>query len=438
MSSVVSVAAPRRSFSSAIRPRRRVPAILSGGRVSATGPKGGFPQRADRTREGEKRLRKGFRAGFAERRAGAGRKGGTTAYSAGGARAGLAAAGASPGASRIGAGAGPEGSAGATTNRPRPRIRPHFFKAHGHGNDYLVFEEGDGPVLTAEAVRRICDRRRGVGSDGIVVVEAGRRGMGRGEVAVAEGAGVGAALPGTGEVGPVRLRMFNPDGGEFERSGNGLRIAAAWLRRRRQVGGDPFPVRVGGDRVEMRVGAADQSGVRDAAVEMERAEFPVGPPFVAPGAVGRDGRVRLAVDRPKKEERVVRAVAVSIGNPHAVIFGEGWTRGEIVRLGPRIATHPAFPQGTNVQFAEPPRGRRLRIRIWERGVGHTLSSGTSACAAVAAAVRTGRLAPGRATVAMEGGAMEVTVSADWRVGLRGPVQDICTGTLAPGLLAQIP
>ncbi len=328
---------------------------------------------------------------------------------------------------------GRDAAGGAPMDRLRPRIGPRFFKAHGHGNDYLVFEEGDGPVLTGDRVRRICDRRRGVGSDGIVVVEAGGRAGQEARPGTGRGGEGDRRTALAGEAMPVGLRMFNPDGGEFERSGNGLRIAGAWLRRQRRVGDDPFPVRVGGDRIEMQVGAADGAGVRDAAVEMGRADFPDGLPFVVPGAVGRDGRIRLELAAPDGGTRVLRAVAVSIGNPHAVVFGDSWTHPGIVHFGAQIAAHRAFPQGTNVQFAEPPRGRRLRIRIWERGVGHTLSSGTSASAAAVAAMRRGLLAPGRVTVAMEGGAMEVTVSADWRVGLRGPVQDLCTGTLVPGL-----
>ncbi len=314
------------------------------------------------------------------------------------------------------------GSRGGWADRPRPRIGPHYFRAHGHGNDYLVLEEGEGPLLTVAAVQRICDRHRGPGGDGVVVVESER--------------GDSAPAPGdAGEEGLVRLRMFNPDGGEFERSGNGLRIAAAWLRRQNRVGSDPFQALVGGERVRMRISAPDRAGIFDAAVEMGRATVPAAAPFVAPDALTADGRVALELIAADSRVRTLHALPVAVGNPHAVIFGARWTHAEVVHFGPQVAVHPAFPQGTNVQFVQEPRGRRIELRIWERGVGHTLSSGTSASAAVVAAVRAGLLAPGRAIVSMEGGAMEVTVEADWRVELRGPVQEICTGTLAPGLLA---
>ena len=290
------------------------------------------------------------------------------------------------------------------------RIGPAFFKAHGHGNDYLVFEEGDGPALTPALVRRICDRHRGPGGDGIVVVEAGRRG----------------AEP--------HLRMFNPDGGAFERSSNGLRIAGVYLRRLGRVGDAPFSVVVGGDRVWLRVVGPDAGSLWDARADMGKVAFPAGPPFVAAGRVGEGGRVGLELPPcPHGGGSRVEVVAVSVGNPHAVAFRPAWTRAEVANYGPLIGTHDAFPRGTNVQFAEIPAGREVAIRIWERGVGPTTASGTSACAAAAAAVKCGFMAPGPATVVMEGGAMEVEVAADWSVRLRGPVEEVCRGELAPGL-----
>ena len=290
------------------------------------------------------------------------------------------------------------------------QVRPGFFKAHGHGNDYLVFEEGAGPALAPALVRRICDRHRGPGADGIVVIEAGG-----------------------GDTEPS-LRMFNPDGSEFERSGNGLRIAAVHLRRRGRVGDDWFSVRVGGDRVRMRVHGPGPDGSYDAVVEMGRVGFPRGAPFVQSGRVGEDGRVALSLPSPEGPGRGLEAVPVSVGNPHAVLFGEGWRRGEVEHFGALIAASDSFPQGTNVQFAEPPTGREIRIRIWERGVGPTASSGTSACAAVAAAVKSGLMSFGPAIVRMEGGDMEVDLRPDWSVRLRGPVEEVCVGELAAGFV----
>ncbi len=302
-------------------------------------------------------------------------------------------------------------------------VHPRFFKAHGHGNDYLVFEEGAGPLLTAELIRRICDRWRGPGADGLVVVQS------------------------TAGGDEARLRMFNPDGGEFERSGNGLRIAGVYLRHLGRAGDGPFPVTVGGDRIRLEVAGPDAEGVYDARADMGRITFPAGPPFVAPDRVDGRGRVALPLRRPTGERGrggsggggadvdVVEVVPVAVGNPHAVAFRGSWTRSEVEHYGPLIGTSEAFPQGMNVQFADVPAGREIAIRIWERGVGRTSASGTSACAAAAAAVRSGLVPAGPVTVQMEGGAMEVDVDPDWTVRLRGPVEEVCFGELAPGFVA---
>lgn len=292
-----------------------------------------------------------------------------------------------------------------------PRILPRFFKAHGHGNDYLVFEEEAevaGAPLTPGLVRRICDRHRGVGADGIVVVEA------------------------PGEGAEIRLRMFNPDGGEFERSGNGLRIAGVYLRRLGRVGEGWFPVTVGGDRVRVRVPGRGRGGVWAASAEMGRVGFPDGPPFVAPGRVDGRGRVTFGLPSPDGAGEVrLRAVPVSVGNPHAVVFGPRRSRAEVEHYGRLIGEDAAFPQGANVQFAEMPvGGREIRARIRERGVGWTSASGTSACAVVAAAVKTGLVPRGRVAVRMEGGEMGVELDEEWSVRLHGPVEEVCEGVLA--------
>ena len=303
-------------------------------------------------------------------------------------------------------------------------VHPRFFKAHGHGNDYLVFEEGPGLSLMPELIRRICDRWRGPGADGLVVVESTPAGA------------------------ETRLRMFNPDGGEFERSGNGLRIAGVYLRHLGRAGDGPFLVTVGGDRIRLEVAGSDVAGVYDARAEMGKVTFPAGPPFVARDRVDGRGRVALPLSRPPGERGrggsagggvdvdVVEVVPVAVGNPHAVAFRRSWTRGEVKHYGPLIGTSAAFPQGTNVQFADVPAGGEIAIRIWERGVGRTSASGTSACAAAAAAVRSGLVPAGPVTVQMEGGAMEVDVDRDWTVRLRGPVEEVCFGELAPGFCAR--
>jgi diaminopimelate epimerase len=278
-----------------------------------------------------------------------------------------------------------------------------FFKAHGLGNDYLVFEAGDDWVLDAERIVAVCDRWRGPGSDGIVLL-----------------------LDRTSR--PFPLRMFNPDGSEFERSGNGLRILAAYLAREGLVGDEPFDVSVGGDTVRLQVSCPPEHGLYDVSAQMGRAGH-------GPEAVGLDPVVLdedHALDLGGAGNPIVHPV--SIGNPHAVVFPLEWRAELIDEIGPRICVHPAFADGTNVQIARVLDGRTLEARIWERGVGPTSASGTSACAVAAAAVESGRATPGQFEVRMEGGSMEVTVTAAMEITLAGPVQEVSVGNLTKGFL----
>jgi diaminopimelate epimerase len=125
---------------------------------------------------------------------------------------------------------------------------------------------------------------------------------------------------------------------------------------------------------------------------------------------------------------------VSVGNPHAVMFSEKPTLDELRRLGPLLATHVGFAHGTNVQLARVVDSRTVDALVWERGVGHTSASGTSACAVAVAAVHTGRVPPGDIEVRMEGGTLRVRVSASLDLMLRGPVQEVATGELSDGFL----
>ena len=286
-----------------------------------------------------------------------------------------------------------------------PRAGDSFFKAHGLGNDYLVFVAGDEWSLDPAATRAVCDRWKGVGSDGIVF-----------------------QLPAAGHL--RRLRMFNPDGSEFERSGNGLRIYAAFLSSRGGVGQEPFLVEVGGDTVSMQVHARTPGGEYDVSVDMGRVSYD-------PEAVGLDARELDGAGRLHLPGGAVEITTVSVGNPHCVVFREDLSDRALDVLGPALAAHAAFAHGTNVQLAWPVGERQIRMRIWERGVGHTFASGTSSCAVAAAAVERGLVPPGDVELQMEGGALQVHVTADRNLTLRGPVREVCEGTLSPGFLASL-
>jgi len=265
-------------------------------------------------------------------------------------------------------------------------------KSHGLGNDYLVADPADLPFgITPERVKLLCDRHVGVGSDGLLV------------------------LDGYADDGEWYLRIFNPDGSQAEKSGNGIRIFSRWLfDTGRTFGHRVFWVNTpGGGSATVEVHPD-----RTVTVQMGRPEF-------------REDLVEIEVDGQR-----VPVTALSLGNPHCVIFRDRLDVPELRRLGPRIERHAAFPRRTNVQFAHSLDNVSLELLIWERGAGETRASGSSACAAVAAAHRAGLVGPD-VTARMPGGDLRVRVDADGQIFQHGPVDDVMTVSLAPDLIRRL-
>ena len=231
--------------------------------------------------------------------------------------------------------------------------------------------------------------------------------------------------------GVFRLRMFNPDGSEFERSGNGLRVFGAYLASEGRVGSAPFAVEAGGDPVHLQILGEEDSGDLDITVEMGRAQAGLREVELDAGRLDEVGRIvhpsRGAID----------FAPVTIGNPHCVLFRSALARDEFLEVAPFLSTHPAFPRGTNVQFAVRSGDRRFRALIWERGVGETSASGTSSCAIAVAAVARGLLDAGEIEVEMPGGVLQVSVSPSLETALRGPVREVCRGELLPAFLGAL-
>lgn len=278
-----------------------------------------------------------------------------------------------------------------------------FSKGHGLGNDYLVIERSALPWPLSDArVRWLCDRHRGIGSDGILVVDTGQR--------------------------PFELRIRNPDGSEAEKSGNGLRILAAWLHSRGLVRtGETFEVALVKDTVRMSVEAEADNGVLDVIVDIGRASFraeDVG--FTEATGEVLDYALGLSASS------AARINTVSLGNPHCVVFVDTLNRDDFLLRAPRLCTHPAFAHGINVQFARIAAPHRIEAWIWERGAGETLASGSSACAVACAAVRRGLVGPVTLEVVMIGGTASVSVSPSFDVRLRGPAQIVLHGEVAHG------
>ena len=251
-------------------------------------------------------------------------------------------------------------------------------KWHGLGNDYLLVERSSLPTaLTPERVKRICDYHFGVGSDGIL------------EVVSADG-------------DTAEVVIWNPDGSVAELSGNGTRIAARWLARRAGTG----EVRI---LVGPRIVRAKLRGERDVEQEM--------------GAVEVSPTETIDVNG-----EAVELTPVSVGNPHAVIQRLP-DRAELLRLGPLVENHSRFPERTNVQLVRVDGDHELTVGVWERGAGETLSSGTSAVAASAAAVANG-WCESPVTVHLAGGDLQVELR-DGQAKLTGPAEEICVVELSP-------
>ncbi len=276
-----------------------------------------------------------------------------------------------------------------------------FAKYHALGNDYLVIDPRDLPgPLTAAQARRICDRHFGIGSDGILL----------------------GPLP--AREAPFGLRIFNPDGSEAEKSGNGVRIFARHLWECGLVAGQDFAIETPGGMVRATVTDAGRS-VR---VEMGRVSFwsdeiPVAGP-----------RREVINERIVAGDRTFTFCAATIGNPHCVVPLPKIDAELARRYGPLLETHASFPNRTNVQFLNALPGGDIQIEIWERGAGYTLASGSSSCAAAAVAHRLGLCGPSVA-VHMPGGMLAIEVEDDLEVRMTGPVAKVAEGLLSEELLA---
>jgi diaminopimelate epimerase len=268
------------------------------------------------------------------------------------------------------------------------RLAP-FDKYEGLGNDFVVVEAAHEDEVSADLARALCDRRRGVGGDGVLLL-----------------------LPGAGA--DVRMRVINSDGSVPEMCGNGLRCAVLHVARKQGL-----------DRGELAV--ATDAGVRTCAFERTGDVAIVTADMGVVRVVG-DVVVEVAGER-------VALTRVDAGNPHAVTFERRVTQEELVRIGQPLSTAAAFDGGVNVELVQV-RGdaRGLDVLVWERGAGATLACGTGACAAVAAAVRKGVLAgDGPVSVRLPGGELEVRFDgASGKTTMRGPARRVFAGSLAGG------
>ncbi|WP_330546165.1 diaminopimelate epimerase [Caproiciproducens sp. NJN-50] len=272
-----------------------------------------------------------------------------------------------------------------------------YHKYHALGNDYIVLNPGEISFeLTPERIRLICDRHFGVGSDGILLGPLPRDGAG------------------------PDLRIYNPDGGEAEKSGNGIRIFSRYLIDKKLVAADRFELKTLGGPVRVEKLKPDGSLLRVSmgTVTFRSSEIPVsGPDREVVGEEMEFGKKRM------------KATCVSIGNPHCVIPVRAVSPELACELGPDVEGAPQFPNRINLQILQVLDRRNIKIEIWERGAGYTLASGTSSCAAACAAHRLG-LTDEEVTVHMPGGEITVKIGGDWSVLMTGSVSSVCEGALS--------
>jgi diaminopimelate epimerase len=277
-----------------------------------------------------------------------------------------------------------------------------FEKWHALGNDYMIVE---APALSFELtparIRALCAPHTGVFADGILLLSAPEE-------------------PGFS----ARLRIFNPDGSESELSGNGVREAVLYMRRRGWVTADTFSVQTAAGEIRPTITSDTTCTVDMGRARLQSPDFPSGE---------RDGRAELTAGG-----RVWRFQHVQVGNPQCAIRVED--EDELERLdlrayGPEIEHHALFPNRTNVSWFAVTGPGRIRARIFERGVGETSASGTGATGAAVASVLDGADSPVRVT--LDGGELEVEVAEDMHINLTGWAVPVFRGTLAEEFVKEL-
>jgi diaminopimelate epimerase len=284
-----------------------------------------------------------------------------------------------------------------------------YFKGHGLGNDYIVMDPTELEFkLTPTNIRLICDRNWGVGSDGILTLEASKR-------------------------ADFGLRIYNPDGSEAEKSGNGLRIFARYLNATRKTRRKTFSVETKGGLVKIQLHIDKHGEASSATVDMGKATFK---PRTLPCTLKVDELVEQPITAVGQK---LKFTGISVGNPHCVIFkplGKKWTREDLLKLGPELENHKIFPKRINVQLAVPTGPNEIFILIWERGAGETQASGSSSCAAASAAVRLG-LVESPVAVNAPGGTLNISMDDEYDLTMSGPVAEVGRGALSPSFIREL-
>jgi len=273
----------------------------------------------------------------------------------------------------------------------------HFVKLHGTANDFVYVDAREGfPGDPAALAPVLCDRRRGIGADGVILLLPAANG------------------------GDCRMIIYNADGSRPEMCGNGIRGLTKFVHDRGLLRANPL-------RIETDAGVKTVEAELDAG-RVARVTVDMGVP-VWDGRkipIDADGE---AIERPLEVAgRPYRVTCVSMGNPHCVVFVDDVAALPLAEIGPRFEHHPFFPRRVNTEFIRATGRERLDMRVWERGAGETQACGTGACAAAVAAARTGRTER-RVTVALPGGELAIDWRTDDHVYMTGDAVEVFEGRI---------
>ena len=256
-----------------------------------------------------------------------------------------------------------------------------FTKAEALGNDFIIIGDGlTNPELTADDVVRLCDRKRGVGADGVLLIVPSKRAS-------------------------FGMRIINADGSEAETCGNGLRCAAVYAYERGLALGPELDIETLSGRSAAFLTKDERGNIKDVRVDLGS------PTFNKTAIEGYD------------------VTCLSIGNPHVVIFVDSAAEAPVGKAGPEIARLPQFPNRTNVEFAQVIDRENITVRVWERGAGETEACGTGAAASLAASAKKG-LTERKATVGLKGGRLEVEWAADAHLYIKGEARLVFEGKIS--------
>ena len=285
-------------------------------------------------------------------------------------------------------------------------MKNRFVKSHGLGNDYIVIDSEDTSFpINSNTAKRICDVHYGIGSDGLLVKVPSNK-------------------------TDFKVEMYNPDGSKFEKSGNGLRIFSKYIYDYGFTQNKIFSIQTDGGNVKSEIIEVVNSKATVIKVDMGQADF---------------NCRTLSVDIVNQEyinellqinDRQFYVNAVSMGNPHCVVFRNKIDKDEIIKYGPFIENNPIFLNRTNVQFVVQ-RSRNLAdILIWERGVGFTNASGTSSCAVAAILKKLDKM-DNKITIRMPGGLLDIKITDDFKLTMTGEVRQIAQGIFSDELIRDL-